>query len=64
VHKEEVNIAGVVDKEGLMTGGHEESCLLVGTIANLRITVVSILHSNRRIGRVRVVRVENLWYIL
>ena len=54
MHKEEVNVAGVVDKEGFVTGGHQESRLFVGTIANLRKKIVSILCSNRRIDHSKI----------
>jgi hypothetical protein len=35
VHKEEVEVAGVVDEEGLVAGGHHVAGLLVGSVANL-----------------------------
>jgi hypothetical protein len=36
VHKEEVEVAGVVDEEGLVAGGHHVAGLLVGSVANLQ----------------------------
>jgi len=35
VHEEKVYVARVVDEEGLMAGGHEMACLLVGAVTNL-----------------------------
>jgi hypothetical protein len=35
VHEEEVEVAGVVDEESLVAGGHHVAGLLVGTVANL-----------------------------
>jgi hypothetical protein len=35
VHKEEVNVAGVVDEESLVAGGHHVASLLVGSETNL-----------------------------
>lgn len=35
VHKEEVNIADVVDEEGLVARGHHVASLLVGAVSNL-----------------------------
>ena len=35
VHKKKVNVASVVDKEGFVSGRHQESRLFVRTIANL-----------------------------
>jgi hypothetical protein len=37
VHEEEIYVAGVVDEEGLVAGGHEMACLLVGAITNLQV---------------------------
>lgn len=54
VHEEEVDITGVVDKEGLVAGGHHVAGLLVGTIANLYVSLESVLvlavGSGRAIG--------------
>ena len=36
VHEEKVDFADIVDKERLVAGGHEVSCLLVRAIADLR----------------------------
>lgn len=35
VHKEEVNVAGVVHEESLVAGGHHVASLLVGSETNL-----------------------------
>jgi hypothetical protein len=35
VHKEKVNVAGVVDEESLVTGRHHVASLLVGSETNL-----------------------------
>ena len=36
VHEEEVEVAGVVNEESLVAGGHHVAGLLVGTVANLQ----------------------------
>jgi len=35
VHEQELDVLGVVDKEGLVARGHHVASLLVGTVANL-----------------------------
>jgi len=35
VHEEEINVAGVVNEESLVAGGHHVACLLVGSETNL-----------------------------
>jgi hypothetical protein len=35
VHEEEVEVAGVVDEESLVAGGHHVAGLLVASVANL-----------------------------
>jgi hypothetical protein len=35
VHEEEVDVAGVVNEESLVAGGHHVACLLVGSETNL-----------------------------
>lgn len=36
VHEEKFDIAGVVDKEGLVAGRHHVACLSVGSVTNLQ----------------------------
>jgi hypothetical protein len=35
VHEEEINVAGVVNEESLVAGGHHVACFLVGSETNL-----------------------------
>jgi hypothetical protein len=49
VHEEEIYVAGVVDEEGLVAGGHEMACLLVGAITNLQV-YPSAFHDHRNFG--------------
>jgi len=43
VHKEEIDVAGVVYEESLVAGGHHVASLLVGTETNLRIPSAFVL---------------------
>lgn len=47
MHEEEVDVAGVVDKEGLVAGGHHVAGLLVGAKTNL-LRIVRIHRCPRR----------------
>lgn len=42
VHEEEIDIADVVDEEGLVTGGHHVAGLLVVAVADLHAQTVSL----------------------
>lgn len=42
VHEEELNVLGVVDKESLVTRGHQVAGLLVATITDLTISLDTI----------------------
>ena len=55
VHEEEVNFTDVVDEEGLVTGGHHVSCLLVGSETNLYpLSAIALLLSSSSVVRSRV----------
>ena len=42
VHKEKVEVADVVDEEGLVAGGHHVACLLVGPETDLKRIVLAV----------------------
>ena len=41
VHEENINVADVIDQEGLVAGRHHVSGLLVGAITNLNPAIVN-----------------------
>ena len=44
MHEEEVDVAGVVNEEGLVAGGHHVAGLLVGSETNLYASSEFVLH--------------------
>jgi hypothetical protein len=52
VHEQKLDIFGIVDKEGLVAGGHHVSCLLVAAISDLSnmITYQHFVHISNAIS--------------
>lgn len=42
VHEQKLDVLGVVDKEGLVSGRHHVPCLLVAAIADLSNSTISV----------------------
>lgn len=50
MHEEEVDVARVLDEEGLVAGRHEVSGLLVGAVTDLDLSTVSAAVRRSRIS--------------
>jgi hypothetical protein len=50
VHEEEVDVARVLDEEGLVAGGHQMAGLLVGTVTDLEASTVNAAVGRKQIS--------------